>query len=87
MWTKETVKVVLESNPNYNNLFKEFSGEFTCKYIINEICILIYNVGGMPEIFFSEEILSLNDKDKYDLQDFVKIANEILMEKAKLENI
>ena len=84
MWTKKKVKDFLTTNPHFENFLEEGKGEYTCRYIVEGIPLIIcYTVSGQVECLLLEKPISEDVKEH--LQIFsslaIKICNEILNEK------
>ena len=78
-WTKESVLRKLQSNQEFNDLSKEFTGKFLLAYSIGGNTVLLSNtVRGYAESFLAPPF---NTRTIGDACDFAIIAKQILKEK------
>ena len=79
LWNYDSVKDFLEQNPYFAQLFNEYEGKFACLYDVNGIDVLIYNVGGRPEIWFGNMLNFINQRDHLDNAiSFVRLAYQVI---------
>ena len=78
-WTKETVWERLMQCPDFNELNNEYNGKFLFSCDVKGTKLLLSNsVGGSAEAYL---IVPINMDSLEDVQDFARIAIEILQER------